>query len=75
MTQRNYDPDLAPLISLLPDISDLSTAEKIQAVRSGGRILNHFWVHDNFPKSRFFCNFFHGRTLKTLRFKYFQCSS
>jgi len=36
MTERNYDPDLAPLISLLPDISDLSTAEKIQAVRSGG---------------------------------------
>ena len=36
MTERNYDPDLAPLIALLPDISDLSTAEKIQAVRSEG---------------------------------------
>ena len=36
MTQRNYDPDLLPLIPLLPDISDLATAEKVQAVREMG---------------------------------------
>ena len=36
MTERNYDPDLQAIIPMLPDISDLSTAEKIQAVREGG---------------------------------------
>ena len=36
MTERNYDPDLQAVIPLLPDISDLSTTEKVQAVREGG---------------------------------------
>ncbi len=36
MTERNYDPDLQAIIPLLPDISALSTAEKVQEVRSMG---------------------------------------
>ncbi len=33
MTDRNYDPDFAALIPLLPDISELSTLEKIVEIR------------------------------------------
>jgi acetyl esterase/lipase len=36
MTERNYDPDLRDLISLLPKVSELSTQEKVNASRALG---------------------------------------
>ena len=35
MTKRAYDPEFEAILPLLPTLSDLSSAEKIQAVRSG----------------------------------------
>ena len=36
MTERNYDPDLRDIIPLLPNLSELSTAAKVQAMRAQG---------------------------------------
>lgn len=34
MTTRSYDPELAPLLPLLPTVQDFSSVERIQAIRS-----------------------------------------